>query len=182
MFFFYGRGRWALPVIVLTVLGIAYLPPVVQGYHIGCNVSAGDNVKMTRLGIQFCKQVPPDQVPGAVDDSPDTPPPVQATSTVDASQYGSPCSLYLEGHDVSITFSGSGAASDCASFVQNEGSDGTWTTQIQNPDADLTQVCSLSNGGGDTVAIQDDGGQDYGNQACSYLENNGWSGSASTGG
>jgi hypothetical protein len=42
----------------------------------------------------------------------------QAVSDLQLSEYASPCTLYLVGHDVQVQISGSGASSDCASFLQ----------------------------------------------------------------
>lgn len=64
------------------------------------------------------------------------------------------------------------AATDCDAFVQDDSSD-TWTTQEQGGSSD-SQVCDLGSGA-DEVVINDDGGQTYGQQACSTSTNQGWS-------
>jgi hypothetical protein len=42
-------------VIVLAVAGIAWGIPILQGFHFGCNVLAGDEIRETRLGLQMCR-------------------------------------------------------------------------------------------------------------------------------
>ena len=42
-------------VIVLIVAGVAWGIPILQGYHFGCNVLAGDTVRTTRLGFEMCR-------------------------------------------------------------------------------------------------------------------------------
>lgn len=61
-----GKTRWK-GLALIFVVGILFLVlalPALQGYHLGCNVGAGDNVRMTRFGILWCKQVPRADVPG----------------------------------------------------------------------------------------------------------------------
>jgi hypothetical protein len=52
------RRRTALSapiVIVLIVAGVAWGIPIVQGFHFGCNVLAGDEVREVRLGFEMCR-------------------------------------------------------------------------------------------------------------------------------
>ncbi len=42
-----------LVVLVAIVLGLAFIPPIAQGFHFGCN--SFDHWRMSRLGIEFCK-------------------------------------------------------------------------------------------------------------------------------
>lgn len=44
-----------LVVLAVLVALVAFAPPVVQGFHLGCSASTGDTLKMVRLGIEFCK-------------------------------------------------------------------------------------------------------------------------------
>jgi len=45
------------PVVAAVVLLIAYaVAPAFEGYHLGCNTSAGDNITLTRAGLQWCKR------------------------------------------------------------------------------------------------------------------------------
>jgi hypothetical protein len=97
----------------------------------------------------------------------------QAVNQLQVSQYGSPCNLYLEGHDAQITISGPDAVTDCQTFVQADSAD-TWTTQ-QQAGSGGSQVCDVVTGA-DEVVVNDDGfGQTYGRQACSTFANQGWS-------
>jgi len=44
------------PVVVALVLLIAFaVAPAFEGYHLGCNTFAGDNITLTRTGLQWCK-------------------------------------------------------------------------------------------------------------------------------
>lgn len=43
-------------VVLVIAVGLWLLPPIVQGYHFGCDVLAGDNQRTVRLGILFCRQ------------------------------------------------------------------------------------------------------------------------------
>lgn len=52
------RGRWEKPIVlaivlIVLVLAIAWIPPIVQGWHLGYN-SATDHYCETRLGLQWC--------------------------------------------------------------------------------------------------------------------------------
>jgi len=98
----------------------------------------------------------------------------QAVSDLTTSQYASPCVLYSQGHDTQLSIIGPNAASSCASFVQGAGSDQMWTTAAPPVAApDLSVVCRLSRRA-ENVTVLDDGGQTYGQEACSELEGEGW--------
>jgi len=96
----------------------------------------------------------------------------QAVSELRVSQYSSPCTLYLQDHDATVTISGPDAAADCDAFVQGDSSD-TWTTQAQGASSD-SQVCDLVSGA-DEVVVGDDGAQTYGQRVCSTFTDQGWS-------
>jgi hypothetical protein len=50
------RAALSAPVvIVLIVAGVAWGIPIVQGFHFGCNVLAGDEVREVRLGFEMCR-------------------------------------------------------------------------------------------------------------------------------
>lgn len=102
-----------------------------------------------------------------------------AVTTLADSEYTAPCTIYVQGHNARLTISGSNAASDCATFVSdytNQDGDAPWTTHPLSDPGDLTDVCSLTDASGeDTAVVEDDGGQDYGGQACQVLEGEGWS-------
>ncbi|HXE94257.1 MAG TPA: hypothetical protein VN544_10690 [Gaiellaceae bacterium] len=95
---------------------------------------------------------------------------------LDAGQYSSPCTLYMEGHDATVEFAGSSATSDCAAFVQGQAAHGnTWTTTPQSSaPPQLSAVCTLSDGS-DQASVQDDGGMSFGTSACEQLTSQGWS-------
>jgi hypothetical protein len=54
------KRRWiASPVVIiaLVVAGIAWGIPILQGFHFGCNVLAGDIYRESRLGIEMCRGI-----------------------------------------------------------------------------------------------------------------------------
>ena len=102
------------------------------------------------------------------------PPPGPAQVSSNSTDYPSPCTLYLSGHDAQLTLSGPNAPADCAAFATNASSSGqTWTTNPQSPTGSLTQVCNLTLDVG-AVTVEDDGGQTYGQQACNTFSRQGW--------
>src|SRR5258708_28413312 len=42
-------------VLILVVAGTAWGLPVLQGFHYGCNVLAGDEIRESRLGCEMCR-------------------------------------------------------------------------------------------------------------------------------
>jgi len=98
----------------------------------------------------------------------------QAQVSTNSSDYPSPCTLYLDGHDAQLTIAGANAPSDCASFATSEASNGqTWTTGPAGSSSSLSQVCDLANAG-DEIIVNDDGARSYGTQACNSLTGQGW--------
>lgn len=106
----------------------------------------------------------------------------QDVHALDAGQYSTPCTLYMDGHDAMVEFTGSSAATDCESFVQAQAAQGnTWTTTPPSSAMpQLSAVCSLSSGS-DQAYVQDDGGMTFGTSACQQLAAQGWSTSGSSG-
>jgi hypothetical protein len=97
-----------------------------------------------------------------------------AVRELELSQYRSPCTLHLQGHDAELTVAGPAAQSECASFVAAMPAGETLTTQAPSSlEAENTAVCELGSGS-NQVAVQDSGGQDYGQQACAYFSREGW--------
>jgi len=98
----------------------------------------------------------------------------QGVDNLTVSQFSSPCTLYAQSHDAQLTISGPDAATDCATFTQAIYSQTPWTTAPGSTSSSyLSHVCTLA-GRSDSVAVTDDGGQTYGQQACSMLESEGW--------
>jgi hypothetical protein len=101
----------------------------------------------------------------------------QAVTALADSQYGSPCNLYVIGHNAQVNISGTGAAAACAAFVAAAPTDTTWTTEVQPLATDATAVCTLTSPDGELVAmVIDDGGQVDGTEACNTLTGLGWTG------
>lgn len=126
--------------------------------HTQSNASSGD---VSALGQQPAQPSPPQ---------------VSASS----SDYPSPCTVYLYGHDAQLTITGPDASSECASFASGAAPSGqTWTTTTEQPSGALSQVCDLISGS-DELTVSDDGGQIYGTEACNSFSSQGWSPSSST--
>lgn len=54
-----NRAWYASPVVIIIAIiaGIAWGIPILQGYHFGCNVLAGDIYRESRLGIEMCRGI-----------------------------------------------------------------------------------------------------------------------------
>jgi hypothetical protein len=89
-------------------------------------------------------------------------------------KYPSPCSLYVAGHEVRVSFTGPSSAEACASFVQHAASSTGWTTAPQSSAESGSVVCELQNRDNEKAAITDNGGQSYGKEACNQLSGEGW--------
>jgi hypothetical protein len=89
------------------------------------------------------------------------------------SEYSTPCSLYVVGHEVRVSFTGTNAAEECAGLVQKESST-EWTTEAQPGTASQPVACELTNGANEHAIITDEGSQFYGQQACKQLSGEGW--------
>jgi hypothetical protein len=91
------------------------------------------------------------------------------------SEYSSPCSLYVTGHEVRVAFNGAAAAEECASLVQKMPST-EWTTEAQQAanSSELPIVCELTNRTNEHAVVTDGGGQEYGHQTCNQLSGEGW--------
>lgn len=53
-----GRHRWGLLLVVLAVVGGAWGPPIVEGFHVGGGAGDGPKRCVTRLGVQWCRTAP----------------------------------------------------------------------------------------------------------------------------
>jgi hypothetical protein len=97
-----------------------------------------------------------------------------ATKQLLLAKYPSPCSLYVAGHEVRVSFTGPNSAEACASFVQHATRNAEWTTAPQAGAEAGSVVCELQNRDNEKVAITDNGGQAYGKEACNQLSGEGW--------
>jgi hypothetical protein len=97
----------------------------------------------------------------------------EATKQLVVGQYPSPCSLYVSGHEVRVSFTGSNAAEECASFVQKTGNT-EWTTAPQTAAEEAHVVCEVQNRSNEKATVTDGGGQSYGKEACTQLSGEGW--------
>lgn len=97
-----------------------------------------------------------------------------ATKQLLLARYPSPCSLYVTGHEVRVSFTGANSAEACASFVQHAPSNTGWTTAPQAGAESGSVVCELENRANEKAAITDNGGQAYGKEACNQLSGEGW--------
>jgi hypothetical protein len=97
----------------------------------------------------------------------------EATSELLLSEYQSPCSLYVVGHEVRSSFTGTNAAEACASLVAKQPSV-EWTTEPQANTEGQPVACELVNRANEQVRITDEGSQYYGGLACKQLSGEGW--------
>jgi hypothetical protein len=97
-----------------------------------------------------------------------------ATKELLLAKYPSPCSLYVAGHEVRVSFTGPNSASACASFVQHAAGSTEWTTAPQASAESGSVVCEVQNRDNEKAAIMDNGGQAYGKEACNQLSGEGW--------
>lgn len=98
----------------------------------------------------------------------------EATKQLQLAKYPSPCSLYVAGHEVRVSFTGPDSAEDCASFVQHDRSTTEWTTAPQSGAESGAVVCEVENQDSEKAVITDGGGQAYGKEACNQLSGEGW--------
>jgi len=89
-------------------------------------------------------------------------------------KYPSPCTLYVVGNEVRVSFTGPNSAEDCASFVQHSRSDAEWTAAPQSGAESGAVVCEVENQQSEKAVITDGGGQAYGKEACDQLSGEGW--------
>ena len=89
------------------------------------------------------------------------------------SEYPTPCSLYVAGNDVRVTFTGANAAENCAEFVAKKAKT-EWITEAQAEAQGQPVACELTNRANEQAAITDEGGQYYGGEACRQLSGEGW--------
>jgi hypothetical protein len=90
------------------------------------------------------------------------------------SEYESPCTLYVSGHDAKIEFSGTQAPAQCAHFVQRLPEAG-WSTEAQTQAAAREVVCELTNATNhEPAVVTDTGDKAYGTEACNALSGEGW--------
>ena len=97
-----------------------------------------------------------------------------ATKQLLLAKYPSPCSLYVVGHEVRVSFTGSNSSEVCASFVQHAAGNTEWTTTPQAGAESGSVVCELVDSDNNKVAITDNGGQAYGKETCNQLSGEGW--------
>jgi hypothetical protein len=97
-----------------------------------------------------------------------------ATKKLLLARYSSPCSLYVVGHEVRVSFTGQNSAETCASFVQHAANNTEWTTTPQSGAESGSVVCELQNRDSEKIVITDNGGQAYGKEACTQLSGEGW--------
>lgn len=98
----------------------------------------------------------------------------EATKELLLAKYPSPCSLYVVGHEVRVSFTGPNSAEACASFVQHARSSTEWTAAPQSGAASGSVVCEVQNRANEKAAITDNGGQSYGKEASNQLSGEGW--------
>jgi hypothetical protein len=89
-------------------------------------------------------------------------------------KYPSPCSLYVVGREVRVSFTGPNSDEACASFVQHAASSTEWAIAPQSSTESGLVVCELENRANEKAAITDGGGQAYGKEACNQLSGEGW--------
>ncbi len=97
----------------------------------------------------------------------------EATKQLIIAQYPSPCSLYVSGHEVRVSFTGPNSPEQCASFVQKAGNT-EWTTAPQTGAESGGVVCEVQNRNNEKAIVTDNGGQSYGKEACTQLSGEGW--------
>jgi hypothetical protein len=97
----------------------------------------------------------------------------EATKQLLLAKYPSPCTLYVQGNDVRVAFTGSNTPEDCAGFIE-KAQNTEWTTAPQSGAESGTVVCELENRANEKAVITDTGGQAYGQQACTQLSGEGW--------
>ena len=99
------------------------------------------------------------------------------TMTLPAAANGSSCTIYAAGHDAQVEFSSASldVTGECQSWIRVAAIGGTlWTEASQGANSD-TQVCQVQDPQGNAAAtVSDDGGQMYGQQACTVLLAGGW--------
>jgi hypothetical protein len=98
-----------------------------------------------------------------------------AVDNVALSQYRTPCTLYVEGQDTTLTLRGPRAFYACASFVDSAPRDpgAPWTTELQRRSSPRVLVCAVSLAP-NVAAVRDRPGGRYGRQACAVLRGEGW--------
>jgi hypothetical protein len=97
----------------------------------------------------------------------------EATKELLLSEYQSPCSLYVVGHEARVSFTGANAAEQCAGLVAKQPGV-EWTTEPQANTEGQPVACELVNRADEQVRITDEGSQYYGGLACKQLSGEGW--------
>jgi hypothetical protein len=97
----------------------------------------------------------------------------EATRELLLSEYQSPCSLYVVGHEARVSFTGANAAEQCAGLVAKQPGV-EWTTEPQANTEGQPVSCELVNRANEQVRITDEGSQYYGGLACKQLSGEGW--------
>jgi hypothetical protein len=97
----------------------------------------------------------------------------ESTRELLLSEYQSPCSLYVVGHEARVSFTGANAAEACAGLVAKQPSV-EWTTEPQANTEGQPVACELVNRANEQVKVTDEGSQYYGGLACKQLAGEGW--------
>jgi hypothetical protein len=97
----------------------------------------------------------------------------EATKQLQLSEYSSPCSLYVPGHDVRVSFTGQNSAEECASLVAKMPETG-WTTEPQSETEQQPVACEVTSRTNEQAVITDAGSQGLGQEACRQLSGEGW--------
>ena len=97
----------------------------------------------------------------------------EATKQLLLSSYPSPCTLYVQGNDVRLAFTGPNTPEDCVAFIE-KAQNAEWTTTPQPEAASGTVVCELENRANEKAVITDTGGQAVGQRTCTQLSGEGW--------
>jgi hypothetical protein len=96
-----------------------------------------------------------------------------ARASLAASEYGSPCELWVEGQAVHLELSGAGARERCARLVMRRPAE-RWTTSPQRSAAEHV-ICRLSiPGQHEQVIVSDTGTSPRGAAVCRQLGSEGW--------
>jgi hypothetical protein len=147
---------------------------VVNGKGISLQVAGGETLVGQFTGSAFSLSLPGNGgglttvefSPGGVNEY------NEAVHQLAVSEYESPCTLYVTGHDAKIEFTGPEAPAQCAHLVQRLPEAG-WTTEAQS-EATRELACSLTNASHEQAHVTDTGGLTYGTQACKALSGEGW--------
>ena len=158
-----GRGTLGLSglvrlAVLLVAAGVLWgVGAAVAGYHLGRtarDTSCGTRVLKVAFLVSMYKTEPCVTTPIA---------------------NGMPCSVYVDGHDALVVFSGPDSVTECTAFVRANPNGSGWTRAAHVNSASLVAVCNLvSADGRDSAGVTDSGSAIYGNNACNHLIAQGW--------